>query len=162
MTIPTMEWVEGEIDGCEIREIASFNDERGWLLECFRSDELAPALMPEMAYVSMTLPNVMRGPHEHVDQTDLFVFFDGTMRLFLWDAREDSPTFGRRFTVDLGADRKAAVVVPPGVVHGYRNVGDTPALIFNCPNRLYAGRGKRHPVDEIRHEDRDDSPFQID
>jgi dTDP-4-dehydrorhamnose 3,5-epimerase len=25
-------------------------------------------------------------------------------------------------------------------------------LFFNLPNRLYAGRGKKEPVDEIRHE----------
>jgi hypothetical protein len=27
-----------------------------------------------MAYISVTEPNVQRGPHEHVDQADLFCF----------------------------------------------------------------------------------------
>ena len=43
-----------------------------------------------------------------------------------------------------------AVWIPPGVVHAYRNVGTIPGLVFNSPNRLYAGYGKREPVDEIR------------
>jgi dTDP-4-dehydrorhamnose 3,5-epimerase len=35
-------------------------------------------------------------------------------------------------------------------------------LVFNGPNRLYAGRGKKEPVDEIRHEDLQDGPFALD
>jgi dTDP-4-dehydrorhamnose 3,5-epimerase len=45
------------------------------------------------------------------------------------------------------------------VVHAYKNTGVVPGWVFNAPNRLYAGEGKRGPVDEIRHEDRADSPF---
>jgi dTDP-4-dehydrorhamnose 3,5-epimerase len=45
------------------------------------------------------------------------------------------------------------VTVPPGVVHGYTNVSDEDAWVVNFPNRLYAGAGKREPVDEIRHEE---------
>ena len=45
------------------------------------------------------------------------------------------------------------VVVPPGVVHSYRNLSERPGLVFNFPNRLYGGTGKCYPVDEIRHED---------
>jgi dTDP-4-dehydrorhamnose 3,5-epimerase len=155
-------WVDGDIDGCSIRELKTFSDERGWLMEFFRSDELDRALHPSMGYISQTEVGVTRGPHEHEDQTDLFVFFHGTMRLYLWDARKGSPTFGHRKTVDLGQNRPAIVIVPPGIVHGYKNVGPSPALIINCPNRLYAGEDKAGPVDEIRHEDDPDSPFKLD
>jgi dTDP-4-dehydrorhamnose 3,5-epimerase len=62
----------------------------------------------------------------------------------------------------VGEDDPAAVVVPKGVVHGYRNVGATDGVVINCPNRLYMGRGKREPVDEIRHEDDPDTPFRMD
>jgi dTDP-4-dehydrorhamnose 3,5-epimerase len=34
--------------------------------------------------------------------------------------------------------------------------------VINLPNQLYAGQGKQEPVDEIRHEDDRDSPYQID
>jgi dTDP-4-dehydrorhamnose 3,5-epimerase len=110
----------------------------------------------------MTQPDVARGPHEHEEQSDLFVFFEGTIRLYLWDGRPSSPSFGNRFTADLGADRPASVLVPPGVVHGYKNVGDEPALMVNCPNRLYAGHGKTETVDEIRHEESQESPYHLD
>ena len=154
-----MDWKDAPISGCRITPLTKFTDERGWLAEVFRHDELPPALHPAMGYLSLTHPGIARGPHEHVDQTDLFVFFDGTFRLYLWDNRQDSPTLGHRQFVDVGRAHPVVAIVPPGVVHAYRNIGETDALIFNCPNQLYAGEGKRSPVDEIRHENADDSPF---
>lgn len=157
----TIEWREGEIEGCRIQPLRKFGDERGWLAEFFRQDELPAELHPVMGYLSLTHPGVSRGPHEHEEQTDLFLFFDGQFRVYLWDARTDSPTHGNRQVLDLGKSNLAAVIVPPGVVHAYRNVGESDALIVNCPNALYAGEGKSEPVDEIRHEDVEDSPFKI-
>lgn len=109
-----------------------------------------------MGYVSLTHPGVTRGPHEHREQTDLFVFFSGAFRLFLWDHRADSPTCGHRQVENLGAECPCTVIVPPGVIHAYRNIGASDAIIINCPNRLYAGSGKADPVDEIRHEEGSD------
>lgn len=152
-------WKDAPIEGCPVTPLRKFSDERGWLAEIFRHDELPEPLHPVMGYLSLTHPGVARGPHEHRDQTDLFVFFDGMFRLYLWDTREASPTSGHRQVLDLGRDTPATVIVPPGVVHAYRNIGNTDALIFNCPNQLYAGHGKQEPVDEIRHEDLPNSPF---
>lgn len=160
--LETIDWRDGEIADCPITPLKKLHDERGWLAEFFRHDELESDSYPVMGYISQTRPGVARGPHEHVDQTDLFVFFSGTFRLFLWDARPASPSFGIRRVVDLGEKQPAAVIVPPGVVHAYRNIGDSDALIVNCPNRLYAGWGKREPVDEIRHEDKEDDVFSMD
>lgn len=157
-----IEWKSGAIDGCEIRTLHPFEDERGWLAEFFRIDELPNALHPAMGYLSLTHAGVARGPHEHVDQTDLFLFFSGSFAVYLWDNRVDSPTYGWRMREEVGQDRPCIVIIPPGVVHAYRNVGSGDAFIVNCPNQLYAGEGKSGPVDEIRHEDRDDSPFALD
>ena len=148
-----MTWREGAVEGCRIVPFRKFTDERGWLAEIFRHDELEAEYHPVMGYLSMTLPGVARGPHEHVKQTDLFVFFSGTFRLYLWDARSDSPTYGNRQVLELGEAAPAAVLVPPGVVHAYRNIDSREGLILNCPNALYAGKGRTDPVDEIRHEE---------
>lgn len=157
-----IDWTEGEIDGCSVVPLKKFSDERGWLAEFFRHDDLPEHLHPAMGYLSLTHAGVSRGPHEHEDQTDLFLFFDGTFRLYMWDARADSPTYGRRQRVDVGAANSVVAIVPPGVVHAYTNVGADDAYIINCPNRLYAGENKKGPVDEIRHEDMSDSPFVLD
>jgi dTDP-4-dehydrorhamnose 3,5-epimerase len=59
-----------------------------------------------------------------------------------------------------GEENPLFLVVPPGVVHAYRNIGDTDAFVLNFPDALYAGWGRKEPVDEIRHEDQD-SEFQL-
>ena len=58
------------INGVIMRELKRFHDNRGWLTELFRNDELAEEFFPVMCYLSMTKPGVARGPHEHVDQAD--------------------------------------------------------------------------------------------
>lgn len=157
-----MNWQEGPIAGCIIRPLRRFEDSRGWLAEFFRQDELDPTVYPVMGYLSLTHPGVTRGPHEHRKQTDLFVFFHGQLRLYLWDTRPDSPTYGYRQVLDVGEVNPVIVLVPPGVVHAYRNTGTEPALLINCPNQLYAGWGRKEAVDEIRHENRPDHPFTMD
>lgn len=160
---PPDTFVEGPIEGVVFRSLTSHTDDRGWLIELFRADELPAEPCPVMAYVSATLPGVTRGPHAHREQTDLFAFVGpGQFTLYLWDPRPDSPTRGNRMEVVVGESNHQSVIVPPGVVHAYRNTGDVPSWIFNCPNRLYAGPGKAGPVDEIRYEDQEDNPYRID
>lgn len=151
-----------DIDGVLIRQLVVRQDHRGWLVELFRQDELAQELWPVMAYMSQTLPGITRGPHEHTHQSDHFVFLGtSAFRLYLWDNRPGSPTRGTGQSLLFPAGEVWAVIVPPRVVHAYRNVGQAPGWVFNCPNKLYAGWGRKEPVDEIRHEDRPDSPFRV-
>jgi dTDP-4-dehydrorhamnose 3,5-epimerase len=155
-------YIDGEIEGVTIRQLRIHADSRGWLVELFRQDELEEGRWPVMTYVSATLPGVTRGPHEHVDQTDGFAFMGPSdFRLFLWDTRQDSATRGRRWVGVVGASNPTAVWIPPGVVHAYRNIGDVSGLVFNAPNRLFAGWHKQEPVDEIRHEDAEPGRFPM-
>ncbi|REJ69531.1 MAG: dTDP-4-dehydrorhamnose 3,5-epimerase [Planctomycetota bacterium] len=154
---------DGPIEGVEFHNPDVHIDARGWLMELYRHDELDPSDFPQMAYVSATKPGITRGPHAHRHQTDLFAFLGpGQFDLYLWDSRPTSSTFGRRMTVRVGADDLRIVIVPPGVVHGYKNVSAVDGWVFNFPNQLYAGRERREPVDEIRYEEIRDSPFIID
>jgi len=151
---------EGEIKGVVVRKLKRFPDDRGWLTELFRKDELDPEFLPAMAYISSTNPGVTRGPHEHWDQADYFCFIGpSNFKLRVWDNRKNSETFGSMMTMVVGEDNPAAVLIPAGVVHGYRNVGDIDGIVINCPNRLYAGDGRKEEVDEIRHENDGESTF---
>ncbi len=146
-----------EIEGVLIKDLKVFDDQRGWLTELFRDDELPEEFRPLMGYISMTYPGVVRGPHEHRYQTDYFCFF-GDFTLYLWDNREGSGTYGRKMAIRV--DRKIALV-PPGVVHAYKNEGRESGFVVNFPDRLYAGRGRKEPVDEIRYEDVPESPYRV-
>lgn len=152
--------------GVFVALLSRLEDPRGWLTELFRGDVLQAAGMkeaqPVMCYLSMTRPGVVRGPHGHQDQTDFFAFAGPSdFEVTLWDNRTGSPTFGLREQLVLGASRPATLIVPPGVVHAYRNVGDVEGWVLNFPNRLYKGPGRKDPVDEIRHEDDPKSSFKL-
>ncbi len=154
---------KGKIQDVVIYPLKKFVDERGWLCELFRHDDLAEEFYPAMGYISVTEPNTQRGPHEHVEQTDLFCFLGASnFKLRLWDNRTDSPTCQNVMTLFVGADNPQAVIIPKGVVHAYKNIGSEKAVVINCPNRLYMGAGKSEAVDEIRHEDDPDTIFRID
>ena len=157
-----MAFLKVEIDGVEIRPLRRLSDERGWLTEVFRSDEVRTEILPAMAYVSVTRPGTSRGPHEHLQQTDMFCFVGlGEFELRLWDNRPGSPTFGKDQKLRLGDEDPMVLVIPPGVVHAYRNVGGVDAMVINFPNRLYGGKARSEPVDEIRHEDDPMTPFRL-
>ena len=162
----------GEIDGITWQTLSFYHDARGWLCELYREDAIPVEFHPVMSYVSMTNPGVARGPHEHAEQADYFCFIGpGVFRVYLWDARPSSPTYGKKQARDVGEGTPHALIVPPGVVHAYRNIGNGPGIVFNAANALYAGpdrAGWRGPhgtpdyVDEIRHEHDADSPYQLD
>ena len=154
---------DGKIEGIIIRQLSRYSDARGWLIELFRHDELDPEYFPVMSYISMTSPGVVRGPHEHVDQTDLFGFIGpSTFKIYLWDTRKDSPTFMKKQVILAGENNPMSVIVPPGIVHAYKNVGTVPGMVVNYPNRLFAGKEKKDKVDEIRHENDPNTIFIID
>jgi dTDP-4-dehydrorhamnose 3,5-epimerase len=153
----------GPIDGVVVKSLAKHVDDRGWLAELFRQDEIAEAFMPVMSYISMTAAGVTRGPHEHLDQADMFAFIGPSdFKVYLWDNRKLSPTYMTRQVVYAGENSPRSVLIPPGVVHAYRNIGGKSGMVVNCPNRLYAGKGKKDPVDEIRHEDDTQTNFILD
>lgn len=154
---------EGEIQGVVIRKLAKSRDPRGWLAEIFRKDDLAEEFYPAMSYISATNPGITRGPHEHLDQADLFCFIGpSNFKLRMWDNREGSKTFGCVKTVVVGDENPVSVLVPAGVVHAYQNVGEVEGIVINCPNRLYRGTGRKQEVDEIRHENDGGTIFRMD
>jgi dTDP-4-dehydrorhamnose 3,5-epimerase len=157
-------FTKGKIQDVVVYSLKKFVDERGWLAELFRHDEIAKEFYPAMAYVSVTEPNVQRGPHEHEMQADLFCFIGtGNFKLRLWDNRKDSPTYKNVMTLFVGADNPQAVIVPVGVVHAYKNISTIEkGVVINCPNRLFMGKGKKEAIDEIRHEDDPNTIFRMD
>jgi dTDP-4-dehydrorhamnose 3,5-epimerase len=157
-----MNFKEGKINGVLIRQLDKHIDNRGYLIETFRLDQLPDDIQPEMSYISYTKPGIARGPHEHREQTDIFCFIGpGTFRIKLWDNRKNSNTYGNSMEIIGGENNMITMIVPPGVVHGYQNISDKDGMVLNYPDKLYKGQDKKENVDEIRHEDEKDE-FYLD
>jgi dTDP-4-dehydrorhamnose 3,5-epimerase len=145
------------MEGLEIKELSPYEDGRGWLAEIIRDDETE--FRPVMSYLSMTKPGYSRGPHEHKEQADCFCFI-GKFRLYLWDNRERSSTYKEHKKIDTSSN-PTVFIVPPGVVHAYKNIDRREGLVINMPDKLFKGWGKTEEVDEVRYEDDTESPFKI-
>lgn len=147
--------------GVIVKKLKKNEDARGWLVEIYRNDEFDYA--PAMSYVSATKSGLARGPHEHKAQSDLFVFAGpGQFKIYLWDNRPNSATFQEKMEIEGGENNQIIVLVPPGIVHGYKCISDIDGWSMNLPDKLFAGIGKKGEVDEIRWEKDPASPFRID
>jgi dTDP-4-dehydrorhamnose 3,5-epimerase len=158
-----MDFTKGKINDVVVYPLKKFVDDRGWLAELFRHDEIAEEYYPTMSYISVTEPGVQRGPHEHVDQADLFCFIGpGNFKMRMWDNRSESSTYNYIMTLYVGEDNPQAVIVPKGVVHAYKNISTLQkGVVINCPNQLFMGKDKKEPIDEIRHEDDPDTIYTM-
>jgi len=149
-----------DIDGVSIKSIVSIDDKRGWLIEIYREDE--DNIKPIMSYISYTKYGIVRGPHEHSEQSDFFVFVGpGDFELYLWDNRVASKTYNNKNKIVVGETNKVKIIVPPGVVHGYKSISSNGGVCINMPDELYIGMNKKEKVDEIRYENQKDSMFVI-
>ena len=73
---------DGDIEGVVFDKLTPYKDQRGWLIELYREDEVAREFHPVMGYMSMTHAGIARGPHEHRDQADLFCFLGPSCLLY--------------------------------------------------------------------------------
>jgi dTDP-4-dehydrorhamnose 3,5-epimerase len=135
------------IDGVRLSPVAVWPDDRGYFLEVIRIQQgLAAHFAPETTQVSAALsyPGTIKAFHFHKHQTDLWVPAAGMLQIVLVDLRPESRTFGLRNTVYAGTLRPWQALVPPGVGHGYKVIGEAAALLVYVTNRTY------NPDDEGR------------
>jgi dTDP-4-dehydrorhamnose 3,5-epimerase len=105
-------------DGVLLRELPHHPDDRGSFAECFR--ESWPEIPRLVQWnIVRSEAQVFRGFHVHVKHTDYLMMASGAMTLGLRDLRPASRTHGLTALVELNAGRPCAVVLPPGVAHGF-------------------------------------------
>lgn len=120
-------------------------DERGSLVELLRGswvsrysgdvDEQFDFDFAGQAYVSTTLPGIVKGWHLHAKQCDRFVVLRGRVLLGLCDL-----TSGNTARVVLDSQRDArCVLVPPGVAHGWKAIGSDESFVLNLCSHEYDG-----------------------
>jgi dTDP-4-dehydrorhamnose 3,5-epimerase len=135
------------IDGVILRPYDLWPDDRGYFLEVVRMGQgLAAGFPAESTQVSAALsyPGTIKAFHYHLHQTDLWVPVVGMFQVTLVDLRPESRTFGRKNTIYAGSQKPWQFLIPPGVGHGYKVIGERPGILVYVTNRLY------NPKDEGR------------
>ena len=124
--------VDAPIAGVKVVALRRFGDERGWFMELRRESwyrQLSGGRPSLQTNLSFSHKGVVRGLHWHRrGQDDLFFCPSGHARVVLLDRREDSPTSGVAWSIDIGEDDLQAVYIPGQVAHGFEALSD----LFLC------------------------------
>ena len=125
------------ISGVVIRYAIPQPDERGELCEIYNPSWGVMDAPLVYVYQSIIRPGRVKGWVVHYEQDDRLFFSSGTVRMGLFDAREDSPTFKRLNVFTISERNRALVIIPRGVFHGIQNVDVCDAVFVNMPTRPY-------------------------
>ena len=124
------------IDGVKVKKLRVLPDERGRLTEMLRNDEDLFIKFGQL-YMTTGYPGVVKGWHYHKKQIDNFIAVKGMMKVVLYDGRESSPTRGEVNEFFMGEHNLIVVQIPTYVLHGFKTVSETEAILINCPTEVY-------------------------
>jgi dTDP-4-dehydrorhamnose 3,5-epimerase len=105
-------------DGVRLLPLTAHADARGTFTEVFRN-EWGSGVEPVQWNLVASGPRVLRGVHVHQVHADYLLLAAGEARVGLHDLRGGSPTEGVSALLRLPASAPAALVIPPGVAHGF-------------------------------------------
>ena len=111
-------------------------DERGYLMEILRNDDPFFDKFGQV-YMTTAYPNVVKGWHFHELQTDYMTCVFGMIKLVLFDKRPESQTLGESQEFFIGERNPMLISIPPGVLHGFKGIGDKTAIIVNTITETY-------------------------
>ncbi|MFY0802954.1 dTDP-4-dehydrorhamnose 3,5-epimerase family protein [Peribacillus frigoritolerans] len=125
------------IEGVKVKKLVKHCDDRGFFTELVRDDE--PELLSRFgqASCSMSYPGVIKAFHYHEKQDDLWFFPSGNAQVVLFDLREGSSTKGETDVYYMGEENPIMLMIPKGVAHGYRVLGQKPATILYFTTESY-------------------------
>jgi dTDP-4-dehydrorhamnose 3,5-epimerase len=110
--------IELPIAGVEVLELPSERDVRGALVELCRASWVEPD-EPVQWNAITNRPGSLRGVHWHNAHADYIAPVLGSVLVAAVDLRIASPTEGRAEVVVLDAGEPRAMVIAPGVGHGF-------------------------------------------
>ncbi len=125
------------IEGVKVKKLRVIPDERGRLTEILRCDDGDFFIKFGQVYVTTAYPGAVKAWHYHRKQTDSFACISGMMKIVLYDGREDSPTKGEVNEFFAGIHNPILIQVPPLVMHGFKCISETEAIVVNIPTEVY-------------------------
>lgn len=132
------------IDGVKIKELKVWRDKPdlkqkvklGFFMEVLRDDD---GLLKKFGQSNFTVAykGTIKAFHWHKYQDDLWFLASGRAAIVLYDARKKSKTFGQTEVIYGGTDDYKLVLIPQGIVHGYKVLSKEPCLLFYHVTKSY-------------------------
>jgi dTDP-4-dehydrorhamnose 3,5-epimerase len=131
-----MKITETPLPGVRLIELDSFGDARGYFFELYQARRYLDAgILPFVQdNFSHSIKDTLRGLHfqEPHPQGKLVQVLYGSVFDVAVDIRNGSPTFGRWFGVELSAENKRQLWIPPGFAHGFCVTSSTADFFYKC------------------------------
>jgi len=128
-----------EFEGLWVLEPKLFKDDRGHFFESFNLALFQKQTQQTISFVqdneSMSKVNVLRGLHFQASphaQGKLVRVKSGKVLDVCVDLRKDQSTFGKHLKIELSAERKNALYIPPGFAHGFVALQDDTLFEYKC------------------------------
>ncbi len=122
-----------------------FSDDRGWFFESFNEKDFSAAIGYSVTFVqdnhSLSKKGVLRGLHYQMEQTQgkLVRVCHGAVFDVAVDLRKSSITFGQWVGVELSAENKKQLWIPPGFAHGFLVLSETAEFLYKTTDYWHAG-----------------------
>jgi len=120
-----MNVIKTPLEGLLVLEPKVFGDDRGFFFESFNAKRFAELTGITAEFVqdnhSRSAEGVLRGLHYQIQQAQgkLVRATAGAVFDVVVDIRKSSPTFGQWFGIELSAENKRQMWIPPGFAHGF-------------------------------------------
>jgi len=144
-----MQTIETGIAGLLILEPRVFGDARGFFYESYNRQVFAAATGLDIDFVqdnhSRSSRGVLRGLHYQLAphaQGKLVRVVHGAVLDVAVDIRPESPTCGQHVAVELSADNKRMLWIPPGFAHGFLTLSETAEFLYKTTD-YYAPAAER-------------------
>lgn len=113
-----------------------YGDDRGWFFESFNDIDFSTVLGQQVTFVqdnhSFSKKGVLRGLHYQMEQAQgkLVRVSRGSVFDVAVDLRQSSKTYGQWVGVELSAENKRQMWIPPGFAHGFLVLSDEAEFLY--------------------------------
>ena len=133
-----MPFTKTPFPGLLIFEPKVFGDNRGYFFESYNQKVFLEQNI-EINFVqdnqASSIFGVIRGLHYQLEpyaQTKLIRVLSGNIIDAVVDLRQNSPTYGKAYTIELSSENKKQLLVPKGFAHGYSVISETAEVFYKC------------------------------
>ena len=123
--------IKSFIQGVEIIKKNQIVDDRGIILHMLRVDDKNYKKFGEV-YFSTINPNKIKAWHFHKLMTLNYAVVHGSIKLVLYDDRDESKTKGTIQEIILSNENHYLVSIPPKIWNGFCSSNNKHAILANC------------------------------
>ena len=123
--------IKSFIQGVEIIKKNQIVDDRGVILHMLRVDDKNYKKFGEI-YFSTVNPNKIKAWHFHKLMTLNYAVVHGSIKLVLYDDRDESKTKGTIQEIILSNENHYLVSIPPKIWNGFCSSDNKHAILANC------------------------------